>query len=241
MGYKFFILSLTYTMQHTLKIYHNANADNPRENRDWLPALITFWGRDYWDIVYWIDVEEIIKWITNTKTIKKIFDWLELDEENFKEWKEDWYNRKDYVIEKMSDMDGDIDITENIIIALWYEYYRRNSRGYSQGDYFECILIATPERLKETWIKKENVMQSLKDNAKLYDARAWGDVYWYKITEHRPLYREDGTLSDTQEEVELDSCRGYYWDDWLEQIYKEIEWYNITREQFETAKENMIF
>ena len=67
--------------------------------------------------------------------------------------------------------------------------------GYSQGQYTDLLIVATPEWLKATGavIKKPEDLQSTAD---LYGAWAYGDVYGYVVT------APDGK--------EVDSCWGFY-------------------------------
>lgn len=79
---------------------------------------------------------------------------------------------------------------------------RQESRGYSQGDYADVFLAATPAWLEETGVTPENIPAALKVSFDLYSAWAWGDVYGvWEIT------RPDG--------IELDdgACWGFYGSD----------------------------
>jgi len=88
---------------------------------------------------------------------------------------------------------------------------RHSSRGYSQSDWAEVLIVATPEACKEFGVEPN--VEMLKEQAKLYDAWAWGDVYGYQIA--RPVLDEDG--EDTGEVEDVDdvegSCWGFYGSD----------------------------
>ena len=88
-----------------------------------------------------------------------------------------------------------------------------SSHGYSQGDYAELLIVATPEAMAQFgWKAKRaaaDIAKDLQAQADLYSAWAWGDVYGY-ICERAPLDPEDRGDSDAWEE--FDSCWGYYGD-----------------------------
>lgn len=89
-----------------------------------------------------------------------------------------------------------------------------SSSGYSQGDYSELLIVATPESLdKFGWNKARrgaaDLAQALEAQADLYSAWAWGDVYGY-IVERAPLDPQEREDSDAWEEI--DSCWGFYGD-----------------------------
>lgn len=75
-----------------------------------------------------------------------------------------------------------------------------STQGYSQGDYADLLLVATPQWLELTGVAPEDAMRCLEGAARLYGYWAWGDVYGYQVTD------PDG------EETEH-SCWGFYGDD----------------------------
>lgn len=87
-----------------------------------------------------------------------------------------------------------------------------SSRGYSQGDYAELLLIFSPAYAKEigaAWPRsakaKAEARERLKSDAKLWGAWAWGDVYGFVIESLDSDGDPDGDC--------LDSCWGFYGDD----------------------------
>lgn len=90
-----------------------------------------------------------------------------------------------------------------------------SSHGYSQGDYAELLIVATPEAMAEFgWNKADRrdaakVAADMQAQAYLYSAWAWGDVYGF-IAERAPVDQEDREDSDAWEEI--DSCWGFYGD-----------------------------
>lgn len=225
-----------------LKIYNDYNAVNPRKARDCEPPLITKWGRDFWDNEYWIDILKFIRSKLNKKNMYKIADVLWYSREDIEKEKSYYSDKKsievidDYLYNELENIDD----IENILDILKVKNYKRVSRWYCQWDVVDCILIATDTRIKDTGIKNKDVQQSLVDSAKLYDARAWWDVYRYRLVKYNELYNKDWELSKQTEEEIIDSCWWFYWDDWLQQIFEDTKSYWITEEIFEKAKENII-
>lgn len=87
--------------------------------------------------------------------------------------------------------------------------YLTTSRGYSQGDWAEVLVVATPEAQAEFGCK-EVTEKDLEATADLYGAWAWGDVYGYIV--EKPVFDEDGEIEEW-EEVPDGSCWGYYGND----------------------------
>lgn len=93
--------------------------------------------------------------------------------------------------------------------------------GYSQGDWAELLIVATPEAQKhfdnsippafESWTP-EHWQRELQQQADLYKFWAFGDVYGY-IVEARVSDVEDDEDEDAWEEITDGSCWGYYGDD----------------------------
>lgn len=89
-----------------------------------------------------------------------------------------------------------------------------SSRGYCQGDYAELLLIFSPAYAKEigaAWPRsakaKAEARKHLESDAKLWGAWAWGDVYGFVIEPSDDSELPGGCL---------DSCFGFYGDDFAE-------------------------
>lgn len=71
------------------------------------------------------------------------------------------------------------------LAALWAiagrETLEWTSRGYSQGDWADCLLVATPAWEEASGCKRENHADALKGSRRLFDSWAWGDVFGYVI------------------------------------------------------------
>lgn len=225
-----------------LKIYNNIHAENPRTARDCQPPLITKWWRNFGDAEYWIDIIQFVRWKLNKKNMYSIAEVLWYSKEEVKSRIDrysyyNWYS----VIEDLVCEVSDIEDIESILDILKVKNYRWTSRWYSQWDVIDCILVATDDRVVSTGIKNKDIMQSLKNSAKLYNARAWWDVYWYRVIQYNDIYDKNWQLSLQKEDEIIDSCRWFYWDDWLQQIFDETKIHWITEDIFEKAKENIIY
>lgn len=90
------------------------------------------------------------------------------------------------------------------------------SRGYSQGDYAEVLVVIDDEFIQRTGVKIENSEEILNSTVKLFNAWAWGDVFGYILEEKRNFTKiyEEGTTEEDYEWEQIDSCYGFYGDDW---------------------------
>lgn len=103
-----------------------------------------------------------------------------------------------------------LDTYEELYKLLGIPCYKTTSRGYSQGDWAEVLVVATPEAQAEFGCK-EVTESDLKATADLYGCWAWGDVFGYII--ERPVFDEDGEIEDWVAACDHNSCWGFYGDD----------------------------
>lgn len=85
------------------------------------------------------------------------------------------------------------------------------STGYSQGDWAELLIVATPQA-QMSWgtdITMDNADEMLRPQADLYGYWAWGDIYGYVIME-RIDDPKDINAAEEWEEIEYGSCWGFY-------------------------------
>jgi len=150
---------------YTLKIIHDECPQNPRDDRDCLPTLFTFWYRNYGNNKYWKSIEELIK--TKNLTSKKSKLLKAMDIENNKEWKE-WISDSTeralwYFIEQVED----VATLFEVLNIIGYKTHYWTSKWYSQGDSVDCILVADEDYINQ-WIKDIEV--ALESSSKLFDA-----------------------------------------------------------------------
>lgn len=235
---------------YTLKIYHDDSAENPWTSWDCLPPLFTEWGRDFWDNEYWLSVSILIDLIPESKLNKNILELFWLDQEdNDPIIREDYQKKSDFVSDSLHrHVENTVENIETLASFLKLPYYSWKSRGYSQGDCIDCIMVVTPEYAKTVGINRKKftnvsddkeIIKLLKEDSKLFDAWAWWDTYGFRLIENIPLYHADWTLSDETEENEIDSCWWFYGDSWLEDIKNYLP--EEHRHLFEKAKENIIY
>lgn len=102
-------------------------------------------------------------------------------------------------LDGMRDSDR-LEALQSIYQAIGWQALCTCSTGYSQGDYAELLLVATPAFVKSTGAPAlKNAAywrEDMKAAAELYGAWAWGNVYGYVIA------------SDSDDH--MDSCWGYY-------------------------------
>ncbi|MAX51512.1 MAG: hypothetical protein CMH22_05990 [Methylophaga sp.] len=126
---------------------------------------------------------------------------LDLMGEDVEEFKEDYpledYDRTEMIKDDIlySWLDESIDNKTAFCEEFNIKHYSGASRGYSQGDYAEVFMCWTPEFGKITGRTYESMNdETFECNFELFEAWAWGDVYYYTI-------EETG-----------DSCGGFYGD-----------------------------
>ena len=235
---------------HTLKIYHDQFAENPWTSWDCLPPLFTEGGREYGDTEYWLSVSILIDLIPESKLNKNALELFSLDQnDNHPINREDYHKKSDFVSDSLRrHVENTVENIDTLAEYLNLPAYLWTSRGYWQGDCIDCILVLTPEYAKTVGINRKKfanvsddkeTIKLLKEDAKLFDAWAWWNVYGYELIELIPLTRPDGTLSTETEEKEIDSCWWYYGDSWLADIESNIP--EEHRHLFEKASENIIY
>ena len=82
------------------------------------------------------------------------------------------------------------------------------SRGYSQGDWAEVLIVLDDEFFQRTGAPKDHNETNLNGAAKLFDSYAWGDVYGFTVVE-----LTDCECCGTTNEEAIESCGGFYGDD----------------------------
>lgn len=105
--------------------------------------------------------------------------------------------------------DKQFEVAEGLYKLIDIPCLRTTVHGYSQGDWADLLIVATPEAQKEFGCAEVKA-DDLEGQAKLYKAWAFGDVYGYQLA--RKVEDEDG--EETLEDLDGDSsCWGYYGSD----------------------------
>lgn len=98
-------------------------------------------------------------------------------------------------------------------------YKQYTSRGYSQGDWADVLIVLTDEFFERTGCDRKNSESILEGTAELFNNWCWGDVYGFTVerkVEYVKLTREDfnnGKFEEVEDEVEWefeDSCGGFF-------------------------------
>jgi hypothetical protein len=211
--------------KYRIKISHDQWAENPFEAWDCEPELMYEHGRnDVNDCSEGRIVEFIKQFPTNNQIIKHqkaLCEILEIDHDYLCErelTKDEKADEIRWEITSSLRVDQLVKLCELFKIPhLNYE-----SRGYSQGDWANVLLVCTDLFFERTGCKKKNADSILQGSEKLFDAWVWGDVYEYtveKATEVVKLTREDfnnGKFENVKDELKWeyeDSCGGFYDED----------------------------
>jgi hypothetical protein len=97
-----------------------------------------------------------------------------------------------------------LDRLEEVWNWLGITTFRDQVVGYSQGDWCEVLLVATPEWLEKSGVKPEQVDAALESAAELYGHYMSGSVYGASVEK---LVRNGPDDFDWEE---VDSCWGFY-------------------------------
>ena len=214
----------TATKKLRVRVIYDSNAENPFEAWDGEPDVMCRYDRHVSDFSKGRIVEFIKYKPTNGQIIRhqaKLCEILELDLE--------YLNERQLTKDEKAD-EIRWEITSNLSIQQLGElcelfkigYTQYTSRGYSQSDWSDVLIVLTDDFYKETGCDPKNAENILKGAAKLYDDWAWGDVFGFKLEECIPmvkLTREDfeagkfEEVEDEEEWNEIDSCWGFYGND----------------------------
>ena len=106
-------------------------------------------------------------------------------------------------------MDGDmLDRMAEVWGWMGVKTWRDQLTGYSQGDWMEVLLAATPKWVEQTGIKEDDIDKALESAAEVFGAYMFGDVYGCVIVQIEA--DEDGEVVG---EEFIESCWGFYGSD----------------------------
>lgn len=208
-------------MTKRIKIWHNFNAENPWKEWDCMIPLMTeetrnYTGKDYSNGGIMKAIKEKATKGRVLRHQQKIAQILDLDLDDFKEREftsDEKYNELYYYIVR-----ADFNQIHELLNLFKIPNILYTSRGYSQGDVQDILIVQTEKWKKETSRKfsKEVEQEEFESAKKLYDAWAWGDTFGFTIEEKKKFIKtyEDGTKEDGEEWVQIDSCGGFFGSDW---------------------------
>ncbi len=220
--------------EYTLKVFYDSVVSSPFEEWDGLAPLMYESGR-YNDITDYSEGEIrqfLYDYLSDNQIIyhqKKIIDMC-TDEHNYKYVVDDMtdldkeekieYLRDDLIWNLLSDIEGMVKFCHEFNI----KHYNNVSKGYSQGDWANVLIVPTEKYAKKIEIDLKNISENrLEENFKLFGYWAWGDVYGFRIED------ENGEV--------LDNCGGFfgelYTGDVAEQMvdYIDLKTYNWNKEE----------
>lgn len=212
--------------KYRIKIVRDEFAENPFEAWDCEPELMYDSSGRYDHIVTDVSEGRILEAIKDKATAEivlsnkeEICDILEISSEFDKD-----YTKEEIADEILYEIDSRLSVKQYAALCelLKIPHLRYDSRGYSQGDYADVLLVATDKFFEDTGCDRDKVDDILEGSRKLFDAWAWGDVYGFEVekaTEMVRLTREDfdtGKFENVEDDIEWDyhdSCFGFYGED----------------------------
>ena len=196
----------------SFEIVHDQSPVNPFTEWDSEPGLMYETGRhgQKTDFSKGEILEAIQQAATDGKIIqhqKKISEILEVDLSYYQD------ETKEHKIDAIRDDINGANIEElgKLCELFKLPYKQYLSRGYSQGDCAEVLIVLTPEFYKTTGAPKIHDQKILEEASKLFDSYAWGDVYGFRIYKETTCECCNETKKD-----EIDSCYGFFGDDFEE-------------------------
>lgn len=225
--------TITYK-SYQIKIAQDQDAQNPFEDWDCEPPLLTYSGCRHGYTKAYNGAPETIREVLHllpadtwtkakrveflTQFLRPSYTWREIAE-----CSREYDSLFDAVDELLSNGEGSkpegwgsaciwFDLAEALLkwggIPCSYE----ESNGHCQGDSTLCLVVLTPEWFKLSGCNPENSASICEATIELYSAWAWGDVYGVSDIIAPGSLDEDGDETEG-EELEEGSCWGFYGSD----------------------------
>lgn len=219
-------------MKYAVHVYIDTSPLNPWEDWDFQPPMVVIMGRDYKEYDFSLSCpklpeaavrkhwKEMLAFLTDyPPTWQGLLSFARDEGSSYPLWEvlADAFTDK-LAGEYLSDR---IEQLKTVYGWLGMPAVVCSASGYSQGDYIEALLVATPEWRKQVGNESrtdDEVIHSLELDFKTYAAYAFGDVYGWVIAEH-----DGNTHDETWDGVpvfihyygassvdEIESCWGYY-------------------------------
>lgn len=209
-----------------IKIWHDQFAECPFEAWDCEPDLMYSGGRgmekDFSKGNILSDIQNKATFGRIIKHQQAIAEILEIDLQYYKDYDFAPHDKVNDIESEMSQ--ASIEQLAKLCDLFKIPYLLHNSTGYSQGDWAEVLIVLTEEFFTKTGCDRKNSEEILKGTAKLFDQWAWGDTYGFTIEECKEYVKiprdkfDAGEFEDPETELEweeIDSCSGFYGDDWM--------------------------
>lgn len=195
-----------------LKIWHDSNAECPFETWDSEPELM-YWGSRNNGVTDY-SKGKILSFIRNKATTsiiirhqKRLAEILDVNLQYFKQYS---FTSEEKADDIRSAMD-EVDLSElaSVCLLLKIPHLQYDSKGCSQGDSADVLIVLTDEFFETTGCERKNSEIILKDTATLFDNWAWGNTFGFSVVEITTC-----NLGCEHEEI-VDSCGGFYGDNFM--------------------------
>lgn len=199
-----------------LKIWHDSFAANPFLEWDCEPAVMANYGRNNFSDFSKGEIETFIKNNLNQDKVveekDELADIVGYNLEWFDGTDEELYDELTHEIDY-----SDVEQLTKVLELFSLPHLNYTSRGYSQGDWADVLIVATDEFFQRTGANRELIEEILEDTKNLFDSWAWGDVFGITIEEGTTIQVvEKETQKVLREEIDweqIDSCGGFYGED----------------------------
>lgn len=208
--------------EYRIRIVHDSDASNPfKEDEGIFPTMYEA-GRWYLSDFSEGEIDEYLKYYLSANQIiyhqKKILALIN-----------DYYltesvNDAESVNEKINLIQDALSdfISENIENKISFceafniLHYSGISRGYSQGDAADVLIVPTPKHAEFCGYDLKKITEDqLKSTFELFGYWAWGDVFGFIIEQKKEFTKKyaDGSEMEDEEWEEVDSCWGFFGED----------------------------
>ena len=208
-------------LEYRIRIVHDSNAMNPFEDWDCEYPLIYESGRynkDYSDGEidrYLSDYLSYNQIIFHQKKILSLIDDEYLNQDVLAA--EDKDDKVNIIADALHTyINENIENKVNFCEAFNIKHYSSTSKGYSQGDWADVLIVPTQENANKLGYKIEDVTEDqLHATFELFGYWAWGDVFGFIIEQKREFTKiyANGDETEDEEWDEVDSCWGFFGDD----------------------------
>lgn len=213
-------VSVAYVPGFRVTAEQDSDARNPWKDMDCLPPLMSYYDRsiqEYGDIPD--PIAEMSDSFINRKW-RELCDIFDMPESEARDLKSA-YRYDCNIAEVKRDLlnqwlDGEsgqarVNLLRDLFNLIGWPTLSTTSRGYSQGDWADLLLVYTPAHAAACGVKfprsakaKAAALRDLESSAKLWGYWAWGDVYGAVIE----AWDGENVIGDP-----LESCWGFYGDD----------------------------
>ncbi len=206
--------------KYRIKISRSDYAENPFENWDCEPAVMAKFQRHTSDYSQGEIQEFIASKLTGEVILDNKDEFLDIAGVNLDYFEGDEDELIQEIIEYMDY--SDVSSATKILELLDLPHLSYTSRGYSQGDWADVLIVATDEFFDRTGCNREKVEEILEGAASLFDNWAWGDVFEFEVQKAVDMVSMTAEDFDNKnfenadmfiEWEHFDSCSGFYGED----------------------------